>query len=261
MKKSKKFLLTGWMAAISLTATGEVVYYTGGRPMLFGAMALWGAAAVVLLVTLSVLLPPMLSRILLTLLAVGILALLLLFAALEIHIVQRSESHIMGEPETMVVLGANLWDHKPSPILQNRLNAAADYWKEHPQMDIIVTGGMGDDEPCSEASAMAEALEGLGVSPDHIILEEEAANTMQNLMFSKNLLQEAGRSTENLLVVTSASHLARTELLAKRNGLTISTLSAPVPGDNVYRVYFALREGAALVKSFLFDRLPEGYVS
>lgn len=256
MKKSRRFLLTGWLIAISLTGTGEVVYYTGGRPMLFGAMALWGLAAAVAVVMISMILPPVLSKILLSLLGIGILSLILLFTGLEIHIARRSQSHISGQPQTMVVLGANLWDHKPSPILNNRLIEAADYWKAHPDMNIIVTGGMGDDEPCSEASAMAEALMQMGVPEEQIILEEEAANTMQNLMFSKHLLEEAGKPTDNLLVVSSSSHLARVELLAERNDLTVSTLSAPVPGDKLYRCYFALREGAALVKSFLFDKVP-----
>lgn len=255
MSKSKKFLLTGWIAAISLAGTGEVVYYTGGRPMLFGAMALWGLAGAVALIALCAVLPPVVSRVLLSLLGAAVLALVLLFVGLELHIARRSQSHITGQPEVMVVLGANLWDHQPSPILQNRLNVAAEYWKDHPEMDIIVTGGMGDDEPCSEAEAMAEMLERMGIPGEKIIQEKEAANTMQNLTFSKRILQEAGRSTENLLVVSSSSHLARAELLAGRNGLTISTLSAPVPGDRLYRCYFALREGAALVKSFLFDHI------
>lgn len=256
MKKNKHFLITGWLAAISLAATGEAVYYAGGRPMLFGAMAIWGAAFVVALVTLSLILPPLAARVLIGVILAGILALIVLFTALEAHIISRSSSHIHGEPKTMVVLGANLWNHEPSPILMNRLTAAADYYKEHPDMTVIVSGGMGDDEPCSEASAMAKTLIELGIPAEHIILEEEAANTMQNLMFSKNLLLEAGQSVDNLLVVSSSSHLARVELLARRNHLTVSTLSAPVPGDTVYRVYFSLREGAALVKSFLFDKLP-----
>lgn len=261
MKKTKKSLLPGTLIALSMAATGEAVYYAGGRPMLFGAMAFWGLALIALVVTVSLILPPLLSKILLGAMTAAILILVVLFSVLELYIMQRSSSHITGEPETMVVLGANLWDHKPSPILQQRLNVAADYWKKHPDMTVVVTGGMGDDEPCSEAEAMAQALMQLGIPSQQIILEEEAANTMQNLQFSKSLLEQKEFSTEHLLVVSSSSHLARAELLAKRNHLTVSTLSAPVPGDSVYRTYFALREGAALVKSFLFDRLPEGYPS
>ncbi len=254
-------MLPGALIAASMAATGEAVYYAGGRPMLFGAMALWGLALIALVVSVSLILPPALTRIVLGLMAAALLLLVLMYTALEVHIARRSGSHITGQPQVMVVLGANLWDHRPSPILQERLDTAADYWQEHPEMTIVVTGGMGDDEPCSEASAMAEALMNRGIPADRIILEEEAANTMQNLQFSKSLLEEQGYSTENLLVVSSSSHLARVELLAKRNHLTISTLSARVPGDNVYRTYFALREGAALVKSFLFDRLPKGIAS
>jgi uncharacterized SAM-binding protein YcdF (DUF218 family) len=121
-------------------------------------------------------------------------------------------------------------------------------------MDVVVTGGMGDDEPISEASCMSAYLEKHGIAPNRILEEDKATNTYENLMFSKKMLAEQGRSTDHLLVVSSSAHLARVRLLARRCGIDADTLSAPLPGGIPYKVYFYMREGAALVKSFLMDR-------
>lgn len=246
--------LPGLAGTLVLLSGGGVVYLFGGRPMLFGAMVLWGIAFVALVLSIAAALPAPQRQLLIRVLIGLILAVCLLFAGLEGLVAANGRSQIQDEPETMIILGANLWDHEPSPVLEARLDTALEYWKEHPNMTVVVTGGMGDDEPVSEASCMAFYLEAQGVPPEQIILEEQAANTMQNLQFSKEILEERGLSTDNLLVVSSTPHLARAKLLARRNGLDISTLAAPVPGGIGYKTYFQLREGAAIVKSFLFDR-------
>ncbi len=241
-------------AGIALLAGGMGVYAAGGRPMLFGSMMLWALGLLLLLVALALVLPAAQGGLLLRILAGAAAAALLAAAALEAVVLVNSRSDVTGEPETMVVLGANLWDHQPSPVLEARLEGAAEYLLAHPDMMVVVTGGMGDNEPVSEASCMAFYLEARGVEQQRILLEEQATNTFENLKFTKALLEQRGICTDNLLVVSNSAHLARVKLLARRNGLHISTLSVPLPGGVGYKAYFYLREGAALVKSFLMDR-------
>lgn len=239
---------------VILVTAGLLLHRSGGRPMLFGALALWGMGTVALLLGLALTLPPeQCVPLVRTLMALVVLA-ALAFGALLGWVAMNNDSRISGEPKTLVVLGANLWNHEPSPILMERLECAADYLNAHPETNVVVTGGMGDDEPISEASCMARVLEERGVAAERILLEEAATNTFENLKNTKKLLEERGESTENLLVVSSNAHLARVRLLARRNGLRISTLSAPMPGGSSYKLYFCLRECAALVKSFLLDR-------
>lgn len=253
----KSILLRGALnlCPVALAALGFGVLQMGGRPMLFGAMALWGLAVLVLLVNLSRLLPPKGQRIMLRSLAGLVLAGLALFGLLEVLVTAGSGTQISGEPEAMIVLGANLWGESPSPVLRQRLDTALEYLSEHPSLTVVVTGGMGDDEPITEADCMAAYLESHGIAPERILREEQATNTMENLRFSKMMLEERKISTENVIIVTNSAHLARVKMLAKRNHLTASALSAPVPGGMGYRCYFYLREGAAMVKSWLFDRL------
>lgn len=242
------------LLGVALMVLGYCLWRSGGRPMLFGGLLLFGAGGTALLLALGLALPDgrgmPLIRLLMALVAAAVLSEL---ALLGVVLCGRS-SRITAQPQTVVVLGANLWDHKPSPILMERLECAAAYLNEHPDTRVVVTGGMGDDEPVSEASCMAQALEARGVAAERILLEDAARNTYENLKFTKRLLEDRGLSTQGLLVVSSDAHLARTRLLARRVGLDIDTLAAPMSGALTYRCYFCLRESAALVKSFLMDR-------
>lgn len=228
--------------------------HSGGRPMLFGSMVLDGMGCVALLLGLAYAVSPQQGLLLVRVSMAAVLTVVLAMGALLGWVIANNNTRISGEPKTLVVLGANLWNHEPSPILMERLKVAAEYLNQHPEANVVVTGGMGDDEPISEASCMARVLEERGVDGSRILLEEAATNTYENLKFTKALLEQRGQSTDNLLVVSSSAHLARVRLLASRNHLSVSTLSAPLPGGRPYKTYFYLREGAALVKSFLMDR-------
>lgn len=242
------------IAGITLLLLGFVLNCRGGRPMLYGAMVLWGMGATALLLALILCLPFELRVIPMRLLMAAVGAVVLLTGALLAFVILSNNTIVTGTPDTVVVLGANLWNHKPSPILVARLETATVYLKQHPETEVVVTGGMGDDEPISEASCMAQFLEEHGIAPERIYQEDKATNTYENLKFTKALLEERGKATDHLLVVSSSAHLARVRMLAQRSGLAVSLLSAPLPGSPVYKLYFYMREGAALVKSFLMDR-------
>ena len=187
---------------------------------------------------------------LLALMAAGILA----FAALLGVVLAGSHTDLHGEPSIMIILGCQVRTDGPSVLLQDRLDTALDYLEDHPDMTVIASGGQGPDEHISEAEAMAAYLVEHGFPEGQILLEDESHNTSQNLMYTRELLEESGLDWQgNLLVVSNGFHLARVRMLAQRYGLgEISTLAAPsshVPS----RLMMYIREPLALVKSFLFD--------
>ena len=187
---------------------------------------------------------------LLALMAAGVLA----FAALLGVVLAGSHTDLRGEPSIMVILGCQVRADGPSVLLQDRLDTALDYLEDHPDMTVIASGGQGPDEHISEAEAMADYLVEHGFPEGQILLEDESHNTSQNLMYTRELLEESGLDWQgNLLVVSNGFHLARVRMLAQRYGLgEISTLAAPsshVPS----RLMMYIREPLALVKSFLFD--------
>lgn len=191
-------------------------------------------------------------NIILCLLLVGVLC----FSALLGLVLDGSYDHINGDPQIMIVLGCQVKSWGPSILLQDRLNEALDYLEEHPDMTVVVSGGQGPDEPMSEAQAMCEYLVENGFPAEQILLEDESHNTMQNLMYTMELLAGEGYDvTQDMVVVSNGFHLTRVRMLWERvcgGDYNLSTLAAP-SSHLPSRLKMYIREPLALVKSFLVD--------
>ena len=64
----------------------------------------------------------------------------------------------------IIVLGAQIYEWGPSPVLKHRLESAVIYLEENPDTICIVSGGQGSNEPCPEAEGMASYLIEHGIS-------------------------------------------------------------------------------------------------
>lgn len=194
-----------------------------------------------------------------------VLAGIAVFAALLGQIRRGARDDLRGDPGVMIILGCQVKPWGPSLLLQDRLDTALDYWEDHPDIKIIVTGGKGDDEHQSEAACMYDYLTAHGVEGEQIYLEDQSRNTWQNVNYTLDLVEGEGWSlTDDVLLVSNGFHLSRIELLwdrariARLPGETysdqyISTLATPVSHTpSAIKMFF--REPLALVKSFLFDR-------
>lgn len=202
-----------------------------------------------------------LRNVILLLLALGVLA----FAALEVYIGLHSRTAMVGNPQTMVIFGCKVEPWGPSILLQDRLDTALDYWEDHPDIRIIVTGGKGDDEHQSEAQCMYDYLTAHGVDGEKIYMEDRSRNTWQNANYTLELMEDEGWSlTDDVILVSSGFHLSRIEMLWDRartarlpgevyNDQYVSTLAASV-SHRPSAVQMFFREPLALVKSFAFDR-------
>lgn len=122
--------------------------------------------------------------------------------------------------EYMLVLGAKVRPDGPSVSLMDRIRAAAQYMKAHPEVIAVVSGGQGPDEPMTEAKCMYEQLVKLGIDPNRIWLEEKATSTWENLRFALDLIEEkTGQRPEKIGLLSSEYHLFRAGLFAKRCGV------------------------------------------
>lgn len=190
---------------------------------------------------------------LIALILVGVLT----FAALLGAVLRGSYDHVQGDPQIMVILGCQVKSWGPSILLQDRLDKTLDYLEEHPDMTVVVSGGQGPDEHITEAQAMYDYLVAHGVNGEQILLEEESHNTVQNLKYTRELLESEGYDlTADIVVVSNGFHLTRVQMLWERvwgSNDNLSTLAAPsshVPS----RLKMYIREPIALVKSFVLDR-------
>ncbi len=129
-------------------------------------------------------------------------------------------------PGTVLILGAGLRGRAVGPLLRRRVERGAELWREaldaRPGARILVSGGQGNDEVRTEASAMAEHLQQhLGVPAAAIDLEERSTSTRENLALSRSLVTELP-----LAVVTSEYHAYRTAWLLAEAGIDGTVVGA-----------------------------------
>ena len=191
-------------------------------------------------------------RVLLALVLAGVLFFAIMFGLVMVG----AHDVIRGDPQVMIILGCRVMPGgEPSILLQDRLDTALDYLDDHPEMTVVVSGGQGSNEPTSEAACMADYLEEHGVDPAQILQEDQSSNTKENLIYSRQLLEEHGIVVLNdeVLVVSNGFHLTRAQILAERYGYTsVSVLAAPtshIPS----RIQMYIREPLALAKSIFLD--------
>ena len=157
-----------------------------------------------------------LTRTVSVLLALG----LAVCAVTEGFVIKASFGSPNEQTDYVVVLGAKVRSWGPSVSLWDRIYAAADYLKAHPEVIAVVSGGQGADEPETEAGCMYRELVNLGVEPERILIEDRAKSTWENIRFSLDLLEkETGARPAKLGVVSSEYHLFRASLFAKNAGV------------------------------------------
>ncbi|CAI6081275.1 YdcF family protein [Cohnella sp. JJ-181] len=141
----------------------------------------------------------------------GMLAILLWCASLFIVIGRFEGSPSAGLParsEVGIVLGASLWDNKPSPGLRERLDQALSLYRADVFDRFIVTGGLdAGGAVLTEAEGMRDYLRQQGVPASAIYIEPMATSTYENLKFSRTIMESHGWRTA--VIVTHQYHGSR----------------------------------------------------
>ena len=151
----------------------------------------------------------------------------------------------------VIVLGAQLRNNGPSIILKDRLDTAVTYLEAHPGTKCIVSGGQGYNEPTSEAEGMRDYLVEHGIDADRILLEDQSTNTVENIQFSKKILDaDSNDSYEHVGILTNNFHVYRAIGIAKKQGLHgVSGIAAPchplyIPNNVLREVLGVLKDKA-----------------
>lgn len=113
--------------------------------------------------------------------------------------------------DAIIVLGQPTKpDGTIAPEAQERMEEGVREYKRGVAKVIIPTGGKAHND-FYEAHAMKEYAISRGVPADAIIEEDQAKDTIQNIYFSWQIMQQHGWHTAE--VVSSPSHLPRTSLI------------------------------------------------
>ncbi len=155
-----------------------------------------------------------------------------------------------AEGATVIVLGSKIYDDRPSRMLRDRLNAAADYLDEHPSSNCVVSGGLGKGEAYTEAYVMQKYLvEQRGIDPSRIACEDRSTDTHENMEFSMEIIREKEWSTD-VAVATQVFHQYRSRRLAIMKGAdSVGGVACLTPVHLM--VNYWVRECAAICRLWL----------
>ncbi|TXK85468.1 YdcF family protein [Paenibacillus sp. N3.4] len=145
-----------------------------------------------------------------------------------------------------IVLGASLRQDIPSPGLQERLDLAVDLYKQGKFKQVIVSGGLDHNgSKLTEAEGMRNYLVQKGVPQTSILLEPKSTSTYENLVYSKQIMDEHG--LVSAIIMTHQFHGSRSLDIAETIGLKDPIVSS-TKSEVLFMPYHEGRETLAYTK-------------
>ena len=155
-----------------------------------------------------------------------------LFVVVEGMIVSGFGAAGKDNLDYIIVLGAQMKAHGPSRVLKMRLDKACDYLAENPDTIVIVSGAQ-------------------GISPEHIIKEDQSRNTNQNINYSSAFLD---KEKDSVGIVTNNFHIFRATHIAKKSGYA-DVCGIAAPSEFLMQANNMLREFMGVMKDFLVGNI------
>ena len=177
-----------------------------------------------------------------------------LFTVLETMVVRGSfADESDASVSAGIALGAGVNGEPPSLTLRTRIDAAAAYLEEHPDVPVVLSGGQGPGEAITEAECMRRALVRRGVDESRLYPEERSTSTQENLRYSRAILEELGVDpAQRVAIVTSDFHLCRARLMW---GGDTAAVPAHLPSALYFQcltVNYFIREAFGLAAYFVY---------
>ncbi len=191
--------------------------------------------------------------------AAGVVAVLALYYVVSLaQVVQAGRTHSDEPVDAIVVLGAAQYDGRPSPQLEARLAHALELYEQQVAEHVMVTGGKLPDDRFTEAEASRRYLVDHGVPESAILMENAGTSTYESLESAAVVL--LGEGLDDVVLVSDAFHLKRSDLIADGMGLDARVSAAPdsvVTGWTSVRRHLEEAAGVALGRLVGFDRLSD----
>lgn len=154
------------------------------------------------------------------------------------------------DADALIVLGGGVRGNIVTATVKSRLDTALGYLHKNKACKVVVSGGQGDGETSTEASVMAKYLTDRGIAPGRVLTEDRSTSTLENMLFSKMMLDEAMDKAYRAIFVTNEFHIYRAGLTAQSVGLSAQGLSSPSPWYLLPNNF--LRETLAIVRTWVF---------
>jgi len=180
---------------------------------------------------------------------IGILCIGFIIFLLSLMNIMLYNKKMPDKPRYIIILGARLYGETPAPALQNRINGGIELAKKHKDAIVICTGGQGEDEGISEGLAIKRELLKAGILENRILIEEKSTSTIENLKYSKKMLENLYLEKEEGIVVTNNYHAFRSSMVAESISLNIAVKKVNTPES--FKIKGYLREIIAVVYYFV----------
>lgn len=141
-------------------------------------------------------------------------------------------NHPKYNQDYVIVLGAGLINgEKVTPLLAKRIDRAIQFYRKQnaetsapPQ--LLMSGGQGPDEKVPEAQAMREYALEQGIPAEDILLEAQSTNTLENMQFSKEIMEREKPAGYQAIFTSNNYHIFRAGMYADEVGLKIDGIGS-----------------------------------
>ncbi|MCK8607043.1 YdcF family protein [Apilactobacillus ozensis] len=136
------------------------------------------------------------------------------------------------DKDYIIVLGSGLLNgNQVPPLLAARIDKGIEFMKQQVENGnkspiLICSGGQGNDESIPEGTAMRNYAIKQGVDEKLVLAETQSKNTLQNMQFSKKVIETKKLNLSNGIFVSNNYHIYRASGYARLAGLNINGIGA-----------------------------------
>ncbi len=153
-----------------------------------------------------------------------------------------NQDHAPTPADCAIVLGAAIYDNKPSPVFEERINHAVTLFQQGKVPKMIFTGGKGEGKKFAESEVARTFAFQKGVPNSAMLKETQSRTTRQNLLEAKLVMDKNG--FKSAIIVSDPLHMKRAVMMARDIG--ISAVSSPTPTSRYHslktQLSFLVRE-------------------
>jgi uncharacterized SAM-binding protein YcdF (DUF218 family) len=142
----------------------------------------------------------------------------ILFTALRIY--RYGNNSVDTNADAAVVLGAAVWSNSVSPVFRERINHAIELYRRGKVRKLIFTGGQGNPNEPTEATAARTYAMANGIPSQDILVEQKSHTTYENIVNAKQLAD--ANNLKTVLLVSDPMHMRRAMTMANDIGLQAS---------------------------------------
>ena len=150
----------------------------------------------------------------------------------------------LSDIDCIIVLGAGIWENKPSPMLEDRLLEGIDLYQNNVSDKIIMSGDHGKTD-YDEVNIMKDFAIEKGIPSENIFMDHAGFSTYESIYRAKEIFQ-----AKKVVIVTQKYHLYRALYIANKLGLDAYGVGAD-PRKYVGAIGREIREVLARNKDFI----------